>query len=447
VKTDKKLGWGSASSFVVANMIGTGVFTSLGFQLLSINSPVSILILWALGGVIALCGALVYSELGSSMPRSGGEYHYLSVIYGPAVGFLSGWVSMIIGFAAPVALACMAFGRYVCAIFPCVNPVLLSIVALTVITLLHSFSARFGSRLQNVLTILKVVIILVFIVAGFCLGGNVLDSQSVISEWSIKDIVSPGFAVALIWVYYSFSGWNASAYIANDIDNPSKNIPRSLLASTLFVTVIYLLINYIFLRTTPISEMRGAVEVGFTCANNIFGAKIGSFMGIAIAGLLLSSISSMVFVGPRVTSTMGEDHKIFAFLARKNKKGSPITATWFQYLLSMVMILTDSFEKVTEYTGILLSMFGLLTVFGIFIRRHHNRGKDAPPYKVFAYPIPPVIFCILMLWTICYMIYRDIYNTYIAGTQSFIWTTALSIATVAVGYLIYLLEQKFYYEK
>lgn len=158
-----KLGLFSVISFVIANMVGTGVFTSLGFQLMGLQNSVSILILWVVGGVLAFCGALVYGELGSTMPRSGGEYHYLSRIYHPSVGFLSGWISLTVGFSAPVALACMAMSGYIHSVFPSVNVTVFALCVLTVITLVHSFSINTGSKFQNVFTVFKISLILVFI--------------------------------------------------------------------------------------------------------------------------------------------------------------------------------------------------------------------------------------------------------------------------------------------
>lgn len=438
---ERKIGVISASSFVIANMVGTGVFTSLGFQLLTTSSPISIIILWVLGGVIAICGALAYGELGTAMPRSGGEYHYLSVIYNPAVGFLSGWVSLLVGFAAPVAIACMALSNYVCMIFPQINPMVLSLIVLTGITLLHSFSVSFGAKAQNFLTVIKLLIIVFFIIAGLAVKP---DPQSVIataSSWTFKDILTPGFAVALIWVYYSYSGWNASAYIVNELENPQKSLPRSLLISTIIVILLYVLLNFVFMRTAPASELTGTIEVGLVSANHMFGQTIGQFIGMFIAFLLMSSISSMVFIGPRVTQVMGEDHKMLRFLAKKNSKNVPLTAIWFQFAISALLVLTNSFSLVTKYTGVLISFFALLTVIGVFV--HRFKFPDIKrTYKTWGYPVTPAIFAILIIWSIVYLFYEDFVNTFITHDQHFMWMTTMSLATLGVGYIIYLINNK-----
>ena len=193
---DTRLGFTGVTSFTVANMIGTGVFTTLGFQLLDLHTPFALLALWIVGGLIALCGSLVYGELGAAMPRSGGEYHYLSVIYHPAVGFLSGFVSLTIGFAAPVALACMALGHYTESLFPeGVTAQMIAVSALLIITAVHMWSVRGGSRFQNVFTLLKLALIVAFIVCGVAAGGDKQPFLPVPDGAGWRELLSPAFAV------------------------------------------------------------------------------------------------------------------------------------------------------------------------------------------------------------------------------------------------------------
>jgi APA family basic amino acid/polyamine antiporter len=248
-----KIGFYTAISLVIANMIGTGVFTSLGFQLFDIHSVFSILILWLLGGIISFCGALVYGELGSAIPRSGGEYVYLSTLMHPAVGFMSGWVSSTVGFAAPVALASMALGTYVNKIIPEINITICALSVVTIITLVHSLNLKIGSGVQKTLTFLKVVVIVGFIIAGFI---HTPSHEITIAPQttSMNEIFSAGFWVSLIYVSYAYSGWNAASYLAGDMENPQKNLPKALLLGTLIVTVIYVLLNFIFLYSAPMFE-------------------------------------------------------------------------------------------------------------------------------------------------------------------------------------------------
>lgn len=398
----KKLGLFSVISFVIANMVGTGVFTSLGFQLMGIQNSLAILILWAVGGLLAFCGALVYGELGSTMPRSGGEYHYLSKIYHPSVGFLSGWISLTVGFSAPVALACMAMAGYIHSIAPAVNPTIFALTVLTAITLVHSFSINTGSKFQNLFTIFKIVLILVFVIAGFVLIDAPQPVNADFSAFKMDDLFNKNFAQSLIFVTYAFSGWNAAAYIAGDIKNPQKNLPKSLFISTIAVTVAYLLLNYVFLYSAPKAELAGQVEVGFIAANSIFGATGGMVMALLISILLISTISSMVFVGPRVSQVMGEDYRLLRTLSVKTKNQIPINAIWLQYGISAILIVTASFSQVMTYAGFTLNIFALLAVFGVIIHRIRF-PKAERPFKTWGYPFTPLIYAAIIIWTLVFL--------------------------------------------
>ncbi len=422
--TLKKIGLFAAASFVISNMIGTGVFTSLGFQLKDFDNVIVIISLWLLGGLLALCGALVYSELGAVMPRSGGEYHYLTHIYHPALGFASGWVSMTVGFAAPAALSCMAFGRYSSSMFPFASPKVIALTALTLFSLMHCYRISIGSRFQAVITSLNIGLIALFIISGFLFTPHLQNLSDAVTQLDGTDFIRPEYAVALIYVMYSYFGWNASAYIANDIDNPQRNIPRSILLSTGLVTLLYLLLNYTFMFTTPVSEMIGRVEVGFISAQHIFGQTGAQVMSVFISLLLLASISSMVFIGPRVSQVMGEDHKLLFKLSYKNRWGSPGVAIFVQYCFSVIFIATSTFEAVLTYTGFTLNLFIFLAVMGLFVHRRKHRNVHRP-YKTPGYPAVPLVFLFVVLMTLIYLLY--------ARPQESI----LGLTTVATGFAVY----------
>jgi len=399
----KKLGFLAVSSFVVSNMVGTGVFTSLGFQLDSVSNGWAVLLLWVVGGVLALCGALVYGELGSVMPRSGGEYHYLSVIYHPSLGFLSGWVSLTVGFTAPIALASMAFGEYVHHVFPFISPVVMAVGVLTLVSVLHSFTIHLGGKVQTGITFFNLCLILFFIVAGLFFSSHTPLLAEEIKKLSWHDVLAPSFAVSLIYVSYAYSGWNAAAYIAGDIERPSYVLPRALVVSTSVVMILYLLLNLVFLLTAPVNELKGQVEVGAISAQYIFGAVGGRIISLIISFLLLSSVSSMVFIGPRVTQAMGEDIRLFRVFARKSSTGVPLYALWFQYLICLLLIITSSFERVLTYAGFTLALFTFLAVMGLFVHRYRYPAVERP-YKTPGYPFVPLLFLALVLWTLVYLI-------------------------------------------
>jgi basic amino acid/polyamine antiporter, APA family len=422
----------TATLIVIASMIGTGVFTSLGFQLMGVHSGFGILMLWLVGGVIALCGALSYGELASAMPRSGGEYHYLSKIFHPFAGFLSGWVSSTVAFAAPTALAAMALGTYVNKVFPSTNPVLLGAAVIIIVTFIHSFNLRQSARFQNIFTILEIALILFFIIAGFIFEIpqtlSLLPQQSTAITEGWHSIFSSSFAVSLIYVSYAYSGWNTATYMASDIENPSRNVPKALFYGTVIVMVLYVLLNYIFLYSAPVNEMQGQVEVGLISAIHIFGLRIGNLMGMMIALLLIASISSFVLAGPRVAQVMGEDLPQLSFLSIKNKHGVPYVAKIIQGIISLLLILTASFGKVLLYIGFTLSLSTFFTVLGLFVLRARMGGKTEG-YKTFGYPFTPLIFLALTSW----MLYFTI--------QEHPKESLLGLGTILAGSVVYFIKK------
>jgi len=399
-----KIGRTTGIAIVVANMVGTGVFTSLGFQVLDIQSGFVLLMLWAVGGLIALCGALSYGELAAAMPRSGGEYHYLSQIYHPAVGFLSGWVSATVGFAAPTALAAMALGRYAQSVWPAASPVGLSIGVVLLLTAVHATSSRAGSRLQVVITTVKVLLIVGFIGTGLLLATpQPLSFVPHTTDW--RQLLSPAFAISLIYVSYAYSGWNAAAYLTGEVKQPQRSLPQILLVGTAVVLLLYIGLNFVFLYSTPISKLAGQVEVGFVAATQLFGPVGGRLMGGLIAALLVSTVSSMIFAGPRIVQVMGEDLPALQSLAQTSAAGIPVRAMFLQTGLTLLFILTSTFDKVLVYAGFVLSLFTFLTVLGLFILRW-RQPTLARPYRAWGYPVTPLLFLLLSGWTLVFIL-RD----------------------------------------
>jgi APA family basic amino acid/polyamine antiporter len=423
----QKIGFATAFSIVVANMIGTGVFTSLGFQITEIKSIFALLMLWLIGGLVAVSGALSYGELAAALPRSGGEYHFLSRIYHPILGFLAGWISILVGFAAPTALAAMAMGSYAQSFIPFSYPGTFAISVVVLLSLIHSYQIKIGGQFQRIVTFLKIALIIFFIISGIFIGGSqTLHILPRMADW--KQVFSSSFAVSLIFVSYAFSGWNASVYITDEIKDPSKNIPWSLILGTLTVTILYFFLNFVFLYTAPMSTLEGKIEIGFISATYIFGESGGKIMSLVITLLLVSTLSAMIWIGPRVTMVMGEDYHLLRFLARKNKYGVPVLAIWIQTGITMVLIISSTFEQVLVYAGFVLNIFTLLSVIGVFILR--IKHPDLPrPYKIWGYPVTPFFFILLSLWTLTYlMIDRT--------TESM-----LGLVTVLSGILIYLIDK------
>ena len=371
--TSKKIGWKVGAALVIANMIGTGVFTSLGFQLVDIQNSWSIVILWLLGGVMALIGALCYAEVGSAFHISGGEYVFLSRLYHPFLGYLAGWVSLFVGFAAPVALAAMALGAYGSNVVD-VPPKYLALGVLLVVSAIHSFNLRASSRFQAWATWFKVLLIGFLIGAGMLIGRETtaLDFSS---AWT-SEILTPSFAIAFVYVSYSYTGWNAAAYIVEEIDRPRINLPKALVQGTLLVVVLYVLLQLVFLKHGSLDSLKGVLDVGHVFAENVFGPGGASLINLLIAFFLISSISAMVWVGPRVSMAMGADYPLWGFLKRKNRYDIPVTAIWFQTAISMVYVITGTFESVLLYCGFILQLSSALAVGGVFVLRSKKIGED-----------------------------------------------------------------------
>ncbi|WP_088345428.1 MULTISPECIES: amino acid permease [Rhodomicrobium] len=418
----------TAVALAVADMIGIGVFTSLGFQIAAIPSPFALLMLWIIGGLAALCGALCYAELAAMFPRSGGEYNFLSRSYHPAVGFLAGWVSATVGFAAPIALSAMAFGSYFTGVVPGAPPMLMGLIVVWSVSIVHLLGIKQGSVFQNVSTFLKLGLILLFIVAGLVMGvpqGISFAPTSV--DFSL--ISSAPFAIGLVFVLYSYSGWNAATYIAGEIHDPKKNLPRSIIISVLLVVTLYVALNAVFLYTTPMAQMSGQLNVALVAGTHIFGDAGGRIVGGLICVGLISAISAMTWIGPRVTMAMGEDLPLLNVFARKTANGVPATAIATQLLIVNVLMFTQSFEAVLEFVQFSLTFCSFLTVAGVILLRITR--PDLPrPYRTWGYPVTPLVFLSITLFTMYYLLTERPLES-LAG-----------LATMFAGLFIYFLSQK-----
>lgn len=379
-----------ATAIVVADMVGVGVFTSLGFQLKDIPSGFSILLLWTTGGIVALCGALSYSELGAMFPRSSGEYNFLSRAFHPSLGFLAGWVSATVGFAAPVALAAMAFGEYGKSLLPNGSPLALALAVVWLVSLVQLSGIRHSGIFQLISTILKVVLILAFLAAGFAIGTPQPISFAPSSS-DFAHVTSGSFAIGLVFVMYSFSGWNAATYIIGEMRLPQRNLPRALLAGTLIVLMLYVALNAVFLHTTPIDKLSGQLDVARVAGSYIFGDIGGRIVGAMICLGLVSSISAMMWIGPRVMMTMGEDIPALRIFARKSPQGAPAYAILFQLAVANLMLFTRSFEAVLDFIQFALLFCSFFTVLGV-IKLRITQPDLRRPYRAWGYPVTSLVF-------------------------------------------------------
>ncbi len=419
----------TATSIVIANMIGTGVFTSLGFQLLDIQSAPVILFLWLLGGLAALCGALCYSELSVALPKSGGEYNFISSIYHPGLGFVSGWLSATIGFAAPTALVAITSGTYLQAIYPWIPVKPFAIGLVVVISLFHLFSRRSSGNFQVFFTGAKVLLICFFIVGALFVSEQFQDIRWIPNESDLSLVGNGSFAIALIYVSYAYTGWNAATYLAGEIKHVQTDMPKILVRGTLVVTLLYILLHLVFLLVAPMSEMQGKLEVGYVAASYAFGAEAGRWFSLMLSVLLISTASAMIVSGPRTLQRIGQDFALLSFLSKENAVGIPQSAILFQLALTSILIVSSSFEAILMFSGFALGLNTLMTVLGVwYLRRRYPLIER--PFQVPWYPWPMIIFVGLMLWTLIYVVIERP----VEGL--------LALALVIVGWCFYLISQR-----
>ncbi len=393
-----KLGLSTASLMVCANMIGTGVFTSLGFQLDRLPSGFSILVLWFLGGVISLCGALVYSEVASVIPHSGGESVYLRELFGPSLGFLAGWVSLIAGFAAPIAASAHAFAIHLSpwthelGVSP--NVAALSLVAL--LTCLHLLGTRKSGAVQNLLSALKITLLGVVILVGFF---HAKEFPSIQPRWGdVQTFFSEPFAVSFVFVLYAYTGWNAAVYIANDLSNPQKTLPRALLIGTVSVTLIYLLLQASFLLSTPTHLLTNKPNVAQAMMNHVFGPRAGLWISGLVAIGLMSAVSAMIWGGSNVLQAN------IPGLGASNRWGRPHRSLLLQLGLVAGLLLSTSFETLIYFIGFLLTLCSALTVTGIFLIRYR---KNQSAFRCPGHPWPALIFLAVSLASLAHLAFAE----------------------------------------
>ena len=419
----KKIGFFTASSIVVANMIGTGVFTSVGFQLSSVQNTWSILFLWLAGGLLALFGAFAYAELGTHFKESGGDYIYLSRLFHPLLGYLSAWAGLTVGFSAPVALAAMAFIKYLTP-FGFQNSTCLAVILIIAIGLMHSFTIRHSSRFQNLTTLFKVLFIVTLIVLAFVLPGQSANALNFSNSWQ-QDVMTSGFAVSMVYVSFAYTGWNAAAYIADEIKEPRRNLPRALIISTLFVAVVYLLFQYVLLKNARVSELQGKEEVTFISFSHLLGSTGGKWVSVFIALQLIATISSYLWVGPRVTAAMANEYWLWKPLSKQNKYNIPVRALWLHVAISIALVLTGSFEKVLLYAGFVLQLMSSLTVATSL--RLHITNRDT-----FKSPLKPWLQIIFLLFNAYVLVF-----TFINRPAE----SLIGIGILGVGLMIYFFDK------
>lgn len=380
----------------MANMIGTGVFTSLGFQLAVVQNTWTILLLWTLGGGMALIGALVYAELGTHFRRTGGDYIFLSETIHPAVGYLYAWVSMLVGFSAPIAIAAMAMNNYLSPIFG--ETLLPGLSFLLLVPAVHVFSVKRSAKFQDLMTGIKILFVLTLIGLGLAYGSSIAaPALNFSSSWK-QEILLPGFAVSLIYVFYAYTGWNSAAYIIEEVDQPQKNLPKALIWATVLVMVIYILLQLILLKHASVAQLSGKVQIADIAFGNLFGSTGALWVSLFIGIQLIATISGYAWVGPRVTFAMAKDYKLWKPLSRVNAQGVPVRAIVVNTSISLILFLSGSFEQIMLYAGFVLQLMSTVTVYSSLKIKKQEGFKT--PFK----PVLQIIYLVFSMALMAYLL-------------------------------------------
>ena len=413
----RQIGLVSATALVVANMIGTGVFTTTGFLFADLPSRSAVLLCWLVGGCIAMLGAICYSALARSLPESGGEYFFLSRTVHPAAGYVGGWISLLVGFSAPIAAAAFALGEYTKTWFPDFNPKWIGTGALLICTLAHAFNVRSGLRLQNGIVALKILLIFIFIgAAAFMIDAPAPPPSSPVSLGA--------FSVSLVWIYFAYSGWNAAVYIGGEVANPERNLPRAMIIGTGFVIVLYLGLNTVFVFAAPHSELAGKVDVARIAAAAIGGKAFAEFTTVLIAVALLTSISAMIMAGPRVYAKMAEDGYLPSWFGSARPPAT--NAVILQIVIALLMLWIPDFPDLAKYIGFTLGIGTALTVIGMMRMRWREPERISVP----GWPWLPLLFILAVSGVTAFSIARE------PGPSFF------GLLTVAVGVLMWRLQTR-----
>ncbi len=411
-------------------MVGTGVFTTTGIILPAVGSPLTVLAIWAVAGVLALCGAAVYAELGGMMPQAGGEYVYLSRAFHPAAGFLAGWIALLVGFAAPTAANAIAFGRYLHTVVPGAPPKLAALLIIAVLTGAHMLSVRFGARLQTAVTAFVVALIVVFVSAAVAFGrGDVAHLRATVPAAAATVGRPAAVALALITVGYAYFGWNSVSYVAGEVVEPTRTLPRALVAGTGVVTLLYFALNLVFLWAAPPAALSGQIEVAFVAAGALFGPRGAALMSSLVTVAVAGCVSAMLMAGPRIIVAMADDGAFFRALGRRSAAGAPTAAVALQGAIAGLAAVTVELDPILVYVGFTLNLTAGGAVVAAFVLRRRDPGAPRP-YRALAWPLSGALFLALVAVMTAFAI-RD------RPAES-----AAGLATLAAGGIAYALWRR-----
>jgi APA family basic amino acid/polyamine antiporter len=414
----RQIGLFSAVMLIAGDMIGTGIFISTGAIAETLPTPGGVLLVWLFGGLLALAGALTCAELSASLPYAGGDYIYIREAYGKLMGFLSGWSSFLVTFSGAIAFLAVILNGFMSFFFPILGsehvifsftlPVvpitvkagtLFSIVVVLLLSGLHCLGVRQGTVVQNVLTTLKIGALLGIIVFGVLFGkGNTSHFEPLFDWQKIGDFSL--FGAAFIPVIFAYSGWNAVTYIAGEVKDPERNLPRALMYGVLIVMALYLAINAVYIYAVPVTEMKGALRMSEIATTALFGYTTSAWITGIITISILGALNVVTMIGPRIYYAMAKDGVFFQRLTYVHPNfGTPTKAILLQALWSCLLILTNTWGTLFTYVSVAITLFSAFTVGSVIVLRY-KRPELKRPYRLWGYPLVPILFVLVHLWIV-----------------------------------------------
>ncbi len=404
-------------------MIGTGIFTSLGYQIAYLSNTFTILLLWTVGGILALFGTFCYAELGNYYKKSGGDYIFLSRAFHPLLGYLSSWISLIVGFSAPVSLAALAMTKYL-QVFGWDLGKGFAIWVIVLVAISQSISLRSSSNFQNIFTVIKVLFVIGLIILGISYTSHVESALKWDGSW-FAEIQTPSFAFSLVFVSFAYTGWNSASYIVSEIKNPRKNLSRALILGTLFVTVIYVLINFVFLKHASAAAMSNQEDVASIAAQNFLGVTGAKWVCFFISFQLIATISGYLWVGSRICFATSKEHKLWGFM-NKSRNETPYIAIWIQAFIAIVIIASGGFAEIFVYASFVLQFISVIAIATVF----RIPKKSLMLFKGNYFYIFPVIY-------ILFGIYICVFTFIQHPVESLI-----GLSTILTGVLLYFFDRE-----
>jgi len=395
----RSLGLGDATMLVIGCIVGVGIFRTASSIAAHLNSPLTILALWIFGGLLSLCGALCYAELAAMFPASGGDYVYITEVYGRFWGFLFGWTKLFIERTGTIAILGFVFAEYFSRVVPYDGGVLRWVAAgaILLLTGVNVAGIRWGKYVQNVFTVLKIVALLSIIAAGMSAAAthNTVGPNWTPPSFDLSLIQAMG--VALVFVLWTYGGWTEAAYVAEEVKNPTRNVPRAIIQGVLLTTALYFLVNWSYLLFVPIESLPKTPLVASRVMQDALGNVGSLFISWMVACSAFGALNGYILTGGRILYAMGKDHRLFTRLGSVHPTfHTPALALWVNAGIAIGLVFTKTFDQIMTYSTVVISVFFTMAVFSV-IHLRRTKPRHPRPYRAWGYPLTPILFCLTML--------------------------------------------------